>query len=158
MLSVTLSYGIEVPRPLLVGISAISSNDQLVIMGGSAVCFSFGTFWNKGCYTLQSKGQNQPVSQSWNYLHTVELAKPAGAPNGLSFVGHDSQAVVSVRRTEIGSAAEFLQILDVGKPVILKGLDLGSCTTEWTSKYLKEHVGAEREARFSRILVLGIPC
>lgn len=41
-------------RPLLVGSSIKYVNGSLIIMGGSAVCFSFGTFWNRGCFTLAS--------------------------------------------------------------------------------------------------------
>ena len=39
-------------RPLLVGHSVASTKDGLVVMGGGAVCFSMGTFVNKGCYTI----------------------------------------------------------------------------------------------------------
>jgi tRNA wybutosine-synthesizing protein 4 len=40
------------PRPLLIGSSIQYIGGKLLIMGGSAVCFSFGTYWNKGCFTL----------------------------------------------------------------------------------------------------------
>jgi len=33
------------PNPLLVGITVVSANDNLLITGGGATCFSFGTFW-----------------------------------------------------------------------------------------------------------------
>src|SRR4051812_46790948 len=40
------------PRPLLVGSSVVSRDNLLLVFGGSAVCFSFGTFLNKGCFSI----------------------------------------------------------------------------------------------------------
>jgi tRNA wybutosine-synthesizing protein 4 len=33
------------PQPLLVGATVMSTNGNLLITGGGATCFSFGTFW-----------------------------------------------------------------------------------------------------------------
>lgn len=33
-------------RPLLIGLTTASIGNSIAIIGGSAVCFSFGTFWN----------------------------------------------------------------------------------------------------------------
>lgn len=40
------------PRPLLIGSTVVSTKESIVILGGSAVCFSFGTFWNEACFTV----------------------------------------------------------------------------------------------------------
>lgn len=35
------------PRPLLIGHTTVSVDSTIVVMGGSAVCFSFGSFVSK---------------------------------------------------------------------------------------------------------------
>src|SRR5688572_10350750 len=35
----------EVPDPLLIGITLVSTSNSLVILGCSVVCYAFGTFW-----------------------------------------------------------------------------------------------------------------
>lgn len=144
------------PRPLLIGTSAISNGDNIIIMGGSAVCFSFGTFWNKGCYTLTTKnsgdsksGENATNDASgalWNFAHTFDgAAAPKLAPTSLSSSAPGTQVLVKVPRVKINSSVEFDKILDASKPVILERLDIGVCTKEWTSEYMKDKVGADRE-------------
>jgi tRNA wybutosine-synthesizing protein 4 len=134
------------PRPLLIGLSVISTGSSLLIMGGSAICFSFGTFWNSGCYTLRRSPVESP-NGIWRFLHTVDATKPAGLP-----VEHPHpttlNAMTSVPRIRIESSANFEQILRSAKPVILEGLDVGPCTTRWTMSYLLEQVGAERKVSF----------
>jgi tRNA wybutosine-synthesizing protein 4 len=41
------------PRPLFIGVAAASVGDKLLVMGGGAVCYAFGTYWNKGFYILE---------------------------------------------------------------------------------------------------------
>ena len=43
------------PRPLLVGHSSLSFAEQLIIIGGGAVCFSFGTHWNTAPITFSTR-------------------------------------------------------------------------------------------------------
>lgn len=144
------------PRPLLIGTSAISNGDSIIIMGGSAVCFSFGTFWNKGCYTLTTKysvgpesgedATNDTTGAPWEFVHTFDgAAAPKPTPISLSSSAPGTQALVKVPRVKVNSSVEFDKILDASKPVILEGLDIGVCTKEWTSEYLKDKVGADRE-------------
>lgn len=151
--SVSMSFE---PRPLLIGTSAISNGDNIIIMGGSAVCFSFGTFWNKGCYTLTTKHSDDPKSgenatndascKPWKFVHTFDAAAaPKSSPTSLSSSAPGTQILVKVPRVKINSSVEFDKILDASKPIILEGLDIGVCTQEWTSEYLKDKVGAERE-------------
>ncbi|TGO61403.1 hypothetical protein BOTNAR_0129g00140 [Botryotinia narcissicola] len=151
--SVSMSFE---PRPLLIGTSAISNGDNIIIMGGSAVCFSFGTFWNKGCYTLTTKhsgdskfGENATNGAScapWKFVHTFDAAAaPKSSSTSISSLAPGTQTLVKVPRVKIDSSVEFDKILDASKPVILEGLDIGVCTQEWTSEYLKDRVGADRE-------------
>lgn len=43
-------------RPLLIGTSLYGRGQTLMIMGGGAVCYAFGTFWNRAVYTIQLAG------------------------------------------------------------------------------------------------------
>src|SRR5436309_2075178 len=78
------------PRPLLIGSSVSNMNENLIIMGGGAVCFSFGAFWNKGCFSLHlqiyarrdgiknpcinREGNPSVINLSrWVYLQTLEM-------------------------------------------------------------------------------------
>ncbi|QSZ35918.1 hypothetical protein DSL72_007040 [Monilinia vaccinii-corymbosi] len=144
------------PPPLLIGTSVASSGDDIIIMGGSAVCFSFGTFWNKGCYTLTtvhpdgSKASKYPSCDAslapWKFVHSIDGAPaPKSMPNNLPSIAPVTQSLVKVSRVKLNSPVEFDKILDAGKPVILGGLDIGVCVEKWTPEYLKGKVGAERE-------------
>lgn len=157
--SITLEYS-ETVRPLLVGITMVSTPDSLIMLGGSAVCFSFGTFWNKGCYTLaglnKAKSANdasaqQPIGQeaAWKYQHTINARVLGTGPKvltGLPTLASDPvQNLTVVSRLRLQSPVDFTQVVQTGKPIILEGLDIGTCTSDWTATYLKERVGVERE-------------
>jgi len=150
----------SIPQPLLIGSSLVSKGNSLLVMGGSAVCFSFGTFWNKGCYTLRlvdgaGKGGLQSsyeAPKSWSFLHTAVAANskvPLLQPPTLA------NSMTNVPRVRITSAAGFEQITRSGKPVVMEGLDLGSCT-DWTSGYLKEKIGSNREVSFTTLIIMRL--
>lgn len=145
------------PRPLLIGASVVSMGSSLLVMGGSSVCFSFGTYWNTGCYTLLGVGDAskcgvQSLRESpngpWGLLHTVAAAKPTVLPIEAPPLT-PVHSPISVSRVNIRISADFDQILRSAKPVILEGLNFGQCSERWTSSYLKECIGAEREVRFT---------
>ena len=81
----------QTAHPLLIGTTLVSTPDSLVIMGGSAVCYSFGTFWNKGCYTISVAEQLEPQpdisnqqtrygNDTWRYMHTFLAQATAKIP------------------------------------------------------------------------------
>ena len=47
-------------RPLLIGTSLYDRGQTLMIMGGGAVCYAFGTFWNRAVYTVQLARPEKP--------------------------------------------------------------------------------------------------
>lgn len=52
------------PRPLLAGhITCVAYPNQVLILGGGAVCFAFGTFWNEGTWLLK-RGEME-LDNSW---------------------------------------------------------------------------------------------
>ena len=149
-----IKVGSCLPRPMLVGCSVWCGRKTVVIMGGSAVCFSFGTFWNKGCFTIHTEdaanqssfpavaGKSNNPSQNWKYLHTVASAMSAGSPMAISLANRN---LVGLPRVRVGSPEAFTQVLEAANPVIIEGLDIGPCIELWTTKYLKERVGVDRE-------------
>lgn len=64
ILEIGLGKDFDGPRPLLTGHAAHAvSPDQLVILGGGAVCFAFGTFWTEGTWVL--KRTESTVENNW---------------------------------------------------------------------------------------------
>ncbi|TLD36052.1 leucine carboxyl methyltransferase 2 [Venturia nashicola] len=60
-------------RPLLVGFGAVSvQGGDVLIVGGSAVCFSFGAFWNEASYLLGERKEGRGEEVGWKLLETVE--------------------------------------------------------------------------------------
>lgn len=156
-------------RPLLVGQSVASTKDGIVVMGGGAVCFSMGTFVNKGCFTIMP-GRSERGCYSfmprneddetecicdvlpkppkpYQYLTTLEV-KTEAKTNGSSATSLPTAAEIRepvvVRRRKITSPAEFSSIMTTGQPVVIEGLNLGSCTESWTDEYLLEKIGRDR--------------
>jgi tRNA wybutosine-synthesizing protein 4 len=154
---VMLNIPANSPRPLLIGPTVSCLGSSLVIMGGSAVCFSFGTYWNKGCYTIcdtnaPCAGQDDDrIDQStvrkgtWRYLHTVAAASPVENRQTPLPLGLSKKSSVNVPRIRVTDPIDFQQVMQTSRPVILEDLDVGPCTSKWTTEYLKGHIGADRE-------------
>ena len=156
---VSVRLPLNAPRPLLIGSTIVVAKNSIIIMGGSAVCFSFGTFWNKGCFSLRplrdssSYGEG-PVSldgyttEKWKYTHSVAAELPINDPRISRPVSPANIRTVKIPR--VGKPLNFHQIMLAAQPVIFEDLGLGSCTSKWTTEYLKHEVGAEREVRLPR--------
>jgi tRNA wybutosine-synthesizing protein 4 len=145
-------------RALLVGHSAlITEADQMVILGGGATCFSMGTYWNKGPYTLDVSFSDNPVDAlKMQYLQTVEIL-PGDRSNGA--LGEETQGlsapeITSIPQVTIQSAADFEGILRNGQPVVLKGLSLGPCVGRWDLNYISDKAGPERKVSYQ---LLSLP-
>lgn len=141
-------------RPLLVGCAAVArSDEEVVLLGGGAVCFSFGNFENPGLYTIRRENEADRGIESaagagslGNLQGTGQLqALASGCPAGALGSPPGPPRSTSVPRVAIASRSDFDAIRRKGKPAILAGLDIGPCTARWTAAYLEERVGAERE-------------
>jgi tRNA wybutosine-synthesizing protein 4 len=145
----------EAPRPLLIGVSVKDAGDSFLVAGGSAVCFSFGTFWNRGCYTISTRQEDcdhrGPTSVSiapvrpWRLVDSVAAALPVLNLERIHPTDTSSQRLVVVSRAQINSPEQFDQVLQNAQPVILSQLNIGSCTSKWTTEYLKAKIGNERQ-------------
>jgi tRNA wybutosine-synthesizing protein 4 len=157
---VILNLPANSPRPLLIGPTVSYVGGSLVIIGGSAVCFSFGTYWNKGCYTVRdanasfAKQDDQhhidpstAGKRAWRYLHTVAAASPVENHQTPLLLGPSKKSSVNVPRIRITDPIDFQQVVHTSRPVVLENLDVGPCTSKWTREYLKDHIGPDREVR-----------
>lgn len=138
------------PRPLLVGHSSCKvGDDDVLIVGGGALCFSFGIYWNESTWLLQSaksKAINgwslcEPSTngQDANLLEEVSTTTVDERPNA------NSPGIEIIPRINISTPQEFQRVVDKAKPVILSGLDLGSCVKTWRKEYLEKAIGRDRK-------------
>lgn len=134
-------------RLLLVGFGAASTSErEIVIVGGGAVCFSMGSYWNSEYMSIfrehQAQARWKPRTSGQGQMGArFEQSKQVAASETAANV---SPAVQLVPKIRIQSSAEFLQVLEASRPVILEGLDIGPCINSWTVDYLKEKIGTDR--------------
>lgn len=144
--TVGLSASFDGPRPLLAGhVSCAVSPDQVLLVGGGAVCFSFGTFWTEGTWTLNLA--EEPIENNWK-LDRKDI-QPTAAGQKFSKPAKpqtfESTAKITIPRVKVESPADFQQILADARPVIIEGSDIGPCTELWTKDYLVNSVGSDRK-------------
>ncbi|KAI0016277.1 LCM-domain-containing protein [Xylariomycetidae sp. FL0641] len=142
------------PRPLLVGTSnVLTKAGQIVVMGGGATCFSMGTYWNEGSYTLEygllssdSETRLDHYLSPWKFHETVEIASTDLASRPAQpHIKTDRASLTAIPRVKIRTTADFDQILKAGKPVIMEGVDLGACVQTWTPEYLVDQIGRDKK-------------
>lgn len=137
-------------KPLLTGhIACALDNDQVLFLGGGAVCFSFGTFWTEGTWTLQTDDSRKENTWAVSAPKKDLACKTPSPPVNKSYPFKPSASIgpAQIPRTRIESAAQFQQLVANGKPVVIEGSDIGPCTQLWTKEYLTSAVGADRNVR-----------
>ncbi|KAG8627900.1 hypothetical protein KVT40_003773 [Elsinoe batatas] len=129
-------------RPLVVGLSVLTVGEEIVLLGGGATCFSFGTFWN----TSQVLHTSIFGGSTWN-VQGPSIPHRTGS----IAAAVDDTAAVSRRNSPtqvpgktLSSPEAFQTMLLTNQPVIIEGLDLGPCLSKWTPQYLKDTVGHDR--------------
>jgi tRNA wybutosine-synthesizing protein 4 len=145
-------------RPLLVGCGAATVEDgNVLIVGGSAVCFSFGAFWNEKSYLLRSR-EDDLSSPVWSMATARNAAAESAGnsqaePDGIALLElsiphlEETQALshaTPITSVSLNSPEAFQTILNQENPVVIKEISLGSCTKLWTSQYLKDKIGPNR--------------
>ncbi|KAL4904898.1 tRNA wybutosine-synthesizing protein 4 [Aspergillus multicolor] len=160
--TIGLSPDFNGPRPLLVGhVSHAAKTDQVLLLGGGAVCFSFGTFWTEGTWLLGPADEQDQINNNWALVRSdneqasqekaaakkpVKTKAPQKATRKPKPKHYKSTTKVApIPRISVNSTAEFQQILDDARPVIIEGADIGPCTDRWTKEYLVDTVGADRK-------------
>ncbi|PYH96277.1 LCM-domain-containing protein [Aspergillus ellipticus CBS 707.79] len=134
------------PRPLLVGHASCAVDpNQVLVLGGGAVCFSFGTFWTEGTWLL--KRADTTDENDWTLVpesvQTPKVEVPSAEPSNVSH--QTTKDITPIPRVKIQTAAQFQQVLADGKPVIIEESDIGPCTELWTKEYLTNAVGRDRK-------------
>lgn len=137
--------------PLLVGMGVVAvSRDEAIIAGGGAVCFSMGSFWNEGFFTV-TKSDMQGV-RAWGPVPCQTNGTAQPTPPGASRQKQQGKAkkpsglrTSKLPRIRLQSADDFMQLVAVCKPAIIEGLDIGPCVDLWTLDYLKAKIGTERD-------------
>ncbi|KAF2083381.1 LCM-domain-containing protein [Saccharata proteae CBS 121410] len=111
-------------RPLFVGVGAAPiSENEILITGGGAVCFSMGSFWN-------------------THHHVLRLSPPT--PPAHSEPPNPRSTITQIPRVQLHTAAEFDALVAAGQPAIITNLALGPCTQLWTPDYLLSCVEPDR--------------
>ncbi|KAM3424194.1 hypothetical protein BST61_g11265 [Cercospora zeina] len=162
---------IQGPRPLLVGHSVQDVDGGLIVLGGGATCFSFGTTWNRSCVLNDAEPGN--FEMEWRLLATLPAVKSVENPNRVSVesanVRTNSNGTISSPVTQNASAQaasgpisklpepsalhevkishgiNFPQYVSAGRPVVLRKCRLGPCLSTWTNSYLIEQIGSDRK-------------
>lgn len=153
---------------LMIGASIKSiSSDEILLLGGGAVCFSFGTYWNKPCVVKLRTGHTNAYENTWRLMSVKEPSNMDGVSIDLSHKAKqlepksNNEELYScpkkVNRVQITEEEDFLRIVALSRPVVIEKLDIGRCVEKWTDSYLTKAIGAERKVSFqsrlcSRIL------
>jgi tRNA wybutosine-synthesizing protein 4 len=132
------------PRPFLVGHSSVTTiRGNVLIVGGGAVCFSFGTSWNSGSWLVHN-GATRPAT-AWALLdpgatpsspQPDEKSGPQLGTNG---------SLRPIARSTLTTANDPRSIVQQAVPRVLESVNIGPCLDLWTLDYLKEKIGNERQ-------------
>lgn len=128
-------------RPLLIGHSTFASLDTVDILGGGAVCFSFGTFWNESILNMSSCDRaSRPLMEA-----ARQEPGPFSEQKSTGDTLKPTHFVCTVPRDDrVQSSKNFEQILNDGQPVIMRNMDIGLCMEEWTLANLTAKIGGDR--------------
>lgn len=147
-------------RPLFIGTSITDVDGGVIVLGGGATCFSFGTYWNKA--TILTDVPEASLDLGWRLLSTQKAETPTNFVDGAD---HEEVAIADARAAvnghvspqyrlpdpiQVGKASlaeglDFESYLEDGKPVIFSDGDIGPCTGMWNNTYLKESIGHDRK-------------
>ena len=200
-------FTVKNARPMFIGASVQDVDGGLLLLGGGATCFSFGTYWSKSCFLSSSsrpsdemtwqlisskqpevrrtivgappalqlpslpdrtstmsgisamspRSPTSPVNDRTSNISalspvralspTIVIDSPVGPRSSSLPNGHGPKLPppTSVPRVTLSGSNNFMKYLDGAVPVIISGLQLGTCTQYWTNEYLKEAVGVDRK-------------
>ena len=139
------------PQPLLIGHSAIYDGEGIVVIGGGAVCFSFGRYMNENIWRFDKRGECE--ISPWRLARRVpEISASDGEskrrrrtpPPQVSGRENPRAGLPKIPRMG-GQEPEAAQDkVHQRTPYVLESMALGPCTTKWTSDYLKRKIGPKR--------------
>ncbi|OQV06893.1 Galactose oxidase, central domain-containing protein isoform 1 [Cladophialophora immunda] len=130
----------NVPRPFLIGHSThYTARQTTLIIGGGATCFSFGAYWNPGCWLLYDREAG--LSSHWAMMKPeARKPDPQSTPQGASA----ARILTAIERIKIESEQDFTRVLGEGRPKLLSNLDIGPCISSWTAAYLLSKIAPSK--------------
>ena len=158
------THPVQGKRALFVGTQITDVDGGLIVLGGGANCFSFGTYWNKP--SILTDSPEASLRCGWHLLSTQrpdssagqwDLAERAAAPQQMhqqpnGHVSHIPPAQsdlrlpepTSIQRRSLAQGVDFEQYVNEGRPTVFSEGDIGPCTDMWNNNYLKEAIGLDR--------------
>lgn len=142
----------------MIGASAVVSNKQLLVFGGGATCFSMGTFWETGSFSVdlpdciranETTSNKITIQAAPVFMESSKVvAIGSKANNDATLQAEEQQpSIVPIPRVKVESSDEFEKVLKDGKPVVIEGLNLGECVKNWTPDHMVTAIGADKEVR-----------
>ena len=132
------------PRQLLVGHSSVTTiRGNVLVVGGGAVCFSFGTAWNSGSWLIHD-GTTRPAT-AWALL---DPDTPPSSPESVRISNPTAGSTGSLRAIKCSTprtADDIKSLVHQAVPRVLESVNIGPCLNLWTLDYLKEKIGTERQ-------------
>lgn len=138
--------------PFMIGSATVSFGSQLIVVGGGATCFSMGTFWDNGVYKIDLANAASRIipnllrhdgSVTIKYQDSPKLTQPTA---GGDQPGPQSNvSITEIPRVKLQSKSDFEKLVQNRKPVIIEGLNLGSCVGKWNTEYMVQSVGKAKE-------------
>jgi len=153
------THPVHGPRPLFVGSAITDVDGGLIVLGGGATCFSFGTYWNSP--SILTDDPEASLKCGWRLLTTqrpdtalgkFDLADRTvnnGQQNAPKENGYTAPQLrlpnpVHIPRRSLAEGIDFESFVNEGRPVVLSEGDIGPCTSIWSNQYLKEAIGLDR--------------
>ena len=138
----------RVVSPLLVGHSALWDGRGLAVIGGGAVCFSFGSYNNQHVWRLNVDLTVE--TEVWKYQGRDINTKVA---KRFKLTANDTRGdekgrtklFIPIPRKSLDYSSSFACSIHKSKPFVIEGSDFGCCVEKWTTQYLKRHVGPSRK-------------
>ncbi|EMC91964.1 hypothetical protein BAUCODRAFT_312084 [Baudoinia panamericana UAMH 10762] len=154
------THPVQGKRPLFCGVNITDVDGGLIVLGGGANCFSFGTYWNKPAILTDDPSASLRIG--WHLLTTqrpdsshqdiVNETVKQGEQQQQMANGHSVSPdlrmpdPIKVPRLSLTmGGVDFEQCVNDGKPLVFCDGDIGPCATMWSTSYLKEAIGPERK-------------
>jgi len=151
-------------RPLLIGHGAVDAHHgNVLVVGGGAVCFSFGSSWNGNCFLISAEDNAETLSE-WRCLSfdtkmpdskveaitasesieaTPECAR-VDTNNGDDESLNEPSTASMVPRMKSITAESFVSMMENRTPALIQNQSFGPCDSLWTKEYLMSKVSADR--------------
>ena len=150
----TVTCQITKQRPLLVGHCTHAWSDLVIILGGGAVCFSFGTYWNTELITISTKmaqafcasNHYDPKGEATSQQRLGDISTSQLAASETHRQHFDA---TTLTRFRLESQEDLNRVIKQGRPVIMPANDLGPCVRQWTLDTLALRIGDDKTVRIS---------